>query len=376
MENSREIETPYFLISEKILTENLKKLDFIQKESQADIILALKAFSNPFFFPLISQTLKGTTASSVNEARLAQEFNQSIHIYSPAYKQNEIKPLAEIGTHITFNSLSQYLRYKQIVKSINPQIQIGIRLNPEQSEVSYALYDPCCPHSRLGITQKELERSQLDELDGAHVHNLCGKNVHSLQRTLESIEAKFPWLLSQIKWLNLGGGHGLTYPHYEHLTLIKTLKDFQKKHQVKIILEPGEGIVYNCGVLVSSVIDIVHNEMDIAILDTSASAHMPDILEMPYRPHVEGSGKVHEKKHSYRLGGVTCLAGDIMGDYSFDSPLKIGDQLTFTDMAHYTMVKNTWFNGLMLPSIAKERLDGSIQLLKQYSYADYRHIIG
>lgn len=376
MADSGTLDTPYYLISEERLDNNLNQLKTIQEDSGAQIILALKAFSNPHFFPQISKILQGSTASSLNEARLAQEFNKSIHIYSPAYKASEIEELAQIGTHISFNSLSQYLRYKQIVKTANPSIQIGIRLNPEQSEVSYALYDPCCPHSRLGITEKELDRSQLDDLDGLHIHNLCGKNVDALQRTLDSIETRFPWLLTQINWLNLGGGHGLTYPDYDRVTLTQILKAFQAKHNLQIILEPGEGVVYDTGFLVASVVDIVHNEMDIAILDTSASAHMPDVLEMPYRPEIIGAAKPHEKAHTYRLGGVTCLAGDIMGDYSFDHPLTIGDQLTFTDMSHYTMVKTTWFNGLMLPSVAKETKDGTIITLKEYGYSDYRQALG
>ena len=375
MENKELIKTPYFIVSEKKLEENLKLLDKIQKEANIQIIQALKAFSTPYFLEQINKTLKGATASSLNEARLANEYYQEVHIYSPAYKKEEIKELATIGTHITFNSLSQYLTHKNTVLTQNPDIKIGIRLNPEQSEVTYALYDPCCPHSRLGITEKEINRSQLDQISGIHIHNLCGKREDSLKRTLDSIQEKFPWILNKIEWINLGGGHALTYEEYNHEKLIEYLKAFKKKYKLNIIMEPGEAVVYKTGKLVAKVIDVVHNEMDIAILDTTASAHMPDIIEMPYRPNIEGAGFAYKKKHTYRLGGITCLAGDIMGDYSFDKPITIGDHLIFDDMAHYTMVKTTWFNGINLPSIVKENENGSVEILREYNYDDYKRQI-
>ena len=376
MDHSKKIKTPYFLISENKLKKNLILLESIQKKANIDIILALKAFSCPHFIPQINKHLKGSTASSLNEAKLAKEFTDNIHIYAPAYKTTEIKELATLGNYITFNSISQYLNYKKIVKASNPNIKIGIRLNPEHSEVSYNLYDPCCPYSRLGVTKKELNLSHLEDISGIHIHNLCGKNEDALIRTLYHIENKFPDLLKKVEWLNLGGGHGLTYKNYDHNSLIKNLKKIKEKYKLHIILEPGEAVVYDTGKLIASVVDIMHNEVNIAILDTSASAHMPDILEMPYRPEIENAGLKNKKKYTYRLGGITCLAGDIMGDYSFDTPLKIGDTLTFKDMAHYTMVKSTWFNGLMLPTIAKETADGDIKLIKIYDYDQYRQTIG
>jgi carboxynorspermidine decarboxylase len=368
------IPSPAYILRESALEANLEKIDYIQKKSGCHIILALKAFSMFSAFPLISKYMPGTTSSSLHEARLAREyFGKDVHVYSPGYKDEEFEELCGYATHITFNSISQWNKFKHhpAIKANN--IECGLRLNPEHSEVNYTIYDPCGPHSRFGVTDVELEGNDLTGLDGLHFHTLCEKLVDSLERTFAVIEDKFGPLLHQMKWLNFGGGHGLTYQNYDADRLIKLLIHIRDKYNVQVILEPGAAVVYNTGLLMSTVVDITYNEMDIAILDTSATAHMPDVLEMPYRPEIIGSGKHGEKAYTYRLGGITCLSGDVIGDYSFDVPLEIGDKLIFTDMALYTMVKNTTFNGIQLPAITILKKDNTIDVVKKFGYEDFKN---
>jgi len=370
--NYNDLPSPCFIIQEEKIRKNCERFKFIQDETGCKIILALKAFSTACVFPQIREYLSGCAASSINEVRLAKDyFSKDLYVYSPAYREDDFEIYAKHARHITFNSPTQWERFKNHHSLKKYNIQSGLRLNPEHSEVKQAIYDPCVRYSRLGITALELENVSLDGISGFHIHNLCGKGVESLERTLAALDEKFGPKLNQVEWLNLGGGHGITYDNYDVNRLCEVLKHFQAKFNLKIILEPGEAVVYNAGVLVSSVLDILKNEKEIAILDTSASTHMPDVIEMPYRPHIIGSGKENEFDHSYRLGGMTCLAGDIIGDYSFKEPLKIGDRLVFTDMAHYTMVKTTTFNGINLPAIARETEDGKILLEKEFSYSDF-----
>jgi len=277
-----------------------------------------------------------------------------------------------LADHIVFNSYSQLHKFKDIVKKINPTIEIALRLNPEHNEVTHSLYNPCAPFSRFGITKAEFKPEELDGIDGFLFHTLCGKNSDALERTIQTIEEKFGEHLHKVKWIDLGGGHVITQDTYDRERLVQLIITFQKKYNVQVILEPGEAVVIKAGRLVTTVLDIMHNEKNIAILDSSATAHMPDVLEMPYRPEVQGADKPDVFKNNYRLGGVTCLSGDVIGDYSFQNPLKVGDTVTFMDMAQYTMVKNTTFNGLQLPSIAIERTDGTIDVIKEFGYEDFK----
>lgn len=367
------IPSPSYIVRETALEENLKKLSYIQDQSGCKIILALKAFSMFSTFPQISKHLPGTTSSSLHEARLAREyFGKEVHVYSPGYKEEEFEEMCTYANHITFNSISQWERFKNHPAIKKHGIDCGLRLNPEHSEVNYTIYDPCSPHSRFGITKTMLGDYDITGIEGFHFHTLCEKHVDSLERTFAVIEEKFGPLLHKMKWLNFGGGHGLTYANYDAERLIKLLVHIRDKYNVQVILEPGAAVVYNTGLLMASVVDILHNDMDIAVLDTSATAHMPDVLEMPYRPEIIGSGKLGEKEYSYRLGGITCLSGDVIGDYSFDVPLEVGDRVLFTDMALYTMVKNTTFNGVQLPAISILKKDNSVDVVKTFGYEDFR----
>ena len=366
--------TPCYIIDMGRLRENLELLKRVQDEAEFKIILALKGFAAFSTFPLIKQYLAGTTASSVNEALLGKlEFGGEVHVYAPAYSQSDIESIAPIAHHLSFNSVSQLHRYRKYVREINETTEMALRINPEYSEVDVGLYDPCAKNSRLGVTADMLIEADLDGITGFHFHTLCEQNAGPLARTLEVVEQKFGRWFDQLKWINFGGGHHITRSDYDIELLIDTIKTFKERHDLKVYLEPGEAIALNTGVLVTEVLDIVNNGMNIAILDTSATAHMPDVLEMPYRPSVIGAALPDEKKYTYRLGGLTCLAGDIVGDYSFEEPLKVGDRLVFQDMAHYTMVKNNTFNGVSLPSIALWHPESEkLEIVKQFSYNDYR----
>jgi carboxynorspermidine decarboxylase len=369
------VPTPCYVVDETLVLKNLEILKSVQKKSGANIILALKGFAMHSLFPLISQYLKGVTASSVNEALLGQEyFKKEIHVYAPAYKENEIYELLEYANHISFNSFGQWKQYKEKCLNHPGKTKFGMRINPEHSEVKTALYDPCSPHSRLGMTLSHFEFEDLEGLSGLHFHTLCELNSDALERTLKVVEKKFGSIIKNMQWINFGGGHHITRADYEVEKLCNLINDFKSKYNVEVYLEPGEAIALNTGYLVTTVLDIFENGKKIALLDTSATAHMPDVLEMPYRPEIEGAGAAEEKAHSYRLGGLTCLAGDVIGDYSFENPLKIGDKLVFKDMAHYTMVKNTSFNGVPLPSLAVlNSKEDSFKVIKEFDYSDYKN---
>lgn len=324
-------------------------------------------------YPMISQHLKGTTASGLYEAKLGrEEFDEEVHVYSPAYTEKDMNELVQICDHIVFNSPKQWQKFKGIVEKSGRKISCGIRCNPEYSEIKTDIYNPCFKNSRLGTTLDNFDDSLIDGIDGLHFHTMCEQGSDVLKRTIPHIEEKFGKYLYNMKWINLGGGHHITRDDYDLDTLIECVNYLHDKYGVQVYLEPGEAVALNAGYLVSEVIDTAKNGMDLAILDASAACHMPDVLEMPYRPNVVGSGVACEKAYTYRLGGPTCLAGDIIGDYSFDEPLKEGDRLVFCDMAIYSMCKNNTFNGMPLPSIYLQKLDGELELIKEFGYDDFK----
>lgn len=368
------VPSPCFVVDEVSVERNLRIIDRVQKESGAKVLIALKAFAMWSMFPLLQRYLAGCCASGLNEALLARdEFTGEIHVHGPAFPDGELEQLAEIANHISFNSFDQWHRAESQLEGSD--IQVGIRINPEHSEVQTTIYNPCAPGSRLGVTIDVFKKhaARLDGISGLHFHTLCEVNSDSLQRTLTVVENKFGMFLAdpRITWVNFGGGHHISREDYNVEQLIDLINKFRNKYDVDVILEPGEAIGLNTGVLVATVLDIVENGLQIAILDTSATAHIPDVLEMPYCPNVFGASE--GSSHSYRLGGLSCLAGDVIGDYSFEKPLEVGDRLVFDDMAHYTMVKTTMFNGVSLPSIAIHNSEtGESRVIRQFGYEDYR----
>jgi carboxynorspermidine decarboxylase len=366
--------TPCYVVDTGRLRQNLETIRKIQDRTDAKIILALKGFAMFSTFPIVSEYLCGTTASSVNEARLGrEEFGGEVHAYAPAYNDLDIEELAPLVQHITFNSFSQFHRFQQRLLDLNPNVSVGLRINPEYSEVATPLYDPCRPCSRLGMTLAHFEGQDLEGVEGLHFHTMCEQNSDTLERVVEAVERQFGPFLDRMKWINFGGGHHITRGDYDVERLCRIIEAFSDRHAVQVYLEPGEAIALNAGYLVSSVLDVFENGMPLAILDASATAHMPDVLEMPYRPVIQGAGDPGSKPHTIRLGGMTCLAGDEIGDYAFDHPLKVGDRLVFEDMAHYTMVKNTTFNGVRLPSIATyDPETEKTEVVRQFGYEDYR----
>lgn len=367
--------TPCYICEEELLEKNLRLLDRVQRESGAKIILALKGFAMWSTFGMVAQYLQGCTASGLHEAKLAREkMNKEVHTYSPAFKDEEIEEIARISNDIVFNSPAQLRRFYDRVKKINPSISISLRVNPEYSSSPVDLYNPCGLYSRLGTTKANFDPEILPMLDGLNFHALCEQNVDALEGVLEAFEENFGEYIAQMKYVNFGGGHHITRSDYNVERLIDVIKAFKSRHNnITVYLEPGEAVGWQTGPLVASVLDIVHNGMDIAILDTSAEAHMPDTLAMPYRAMIRGSGEAGEKAYTYRLGGNTCLAGDIMGDYSFDEPLQIGDKIIFEDQIHYTFVKNTTFNGIKLPSLALWTKENKLQIVHEFGYEDYRN---
>lgn len=367
--------TPCYVVDKGKIKQNLEILEGIQKKTGCKILLALKGFAMFSLFPLIGKYLAGVSASSLDEARLAsEEFGKEVHVYSPAYLPVSFAEIMEHAGHLVFNSFAQWELYKDQVLHAPGKISCGIRINPQHSEVEVDLYNPCGRYSRLGVTHDQFKPDQLDGIDGLHFHALCEQNADALANTLAAVEEKFGPSLHRMKWLNFGGGHHITRPDYDQDRLCTLINDFKERYAVEVYLEPGEAIALGTGVLVAQVLDIVHNEIDIAILDTSAAAHMPDVLEMPYRPEVIGAGGPGEFHHTYRLGGLTCLAGDVIGDYSFREPLQVGQQVVFQDMAHYTMVKNNTFNGVRLPSIAIYHPESdSVEVVRKFGYEDYRN---
>lgn len=373
------LRTPYYLCEEELLENNLKILEYVQQKSGAKIILALKGFALWSSFDLVAKYLKGCTASGLYEAKLAREefckYNKDaeVHTYSPAYKDEDIDEIAQISDHIVFNSPNQLKRYIRKVKDINPNIHISLRINPEVSSSPVDIYNPCGLYSRLGTTLQNFDEKVIEHINGLNFHALCEQNVDALEKVLSVFEEKFAKYLKHLQYVNFGGGHHITKKGYDIEKLIWIIKEFRKKYKVDVYLEPGEAVGWQTGYLAASVLDIFKNGMNIAILDTSAEAHMPDTLAMPYRAEVRGAGEPNEKKYTYRLGGNTCLAGDIMGDYSFDTPLHVGDTIIFEDQIHYTFVKSTTFNGVKLPSLAIKRKSGEIEFIKEFGYEEYKN---
>lgn len=368
------IETPVYLLDQGLIEENMKVLRYVKDRTGCKILHALKAYASFATFPTMSRYLDGVCASGLNEARLGREkFGKEVHTFSAAYKEKEIKAILKYSDSIIFNSFYQLQKYSQSAKKAG--VEIGLRVNPGHSEVETDIYNACAPYSRLGIVHviftREFPRHR-GLVDGLHFHALCQQNSDVLERILRSFEKLYGKYIKGLKWVNFGGGHHITRDDYDLELLIRLINVFKEKYGVQVYLEPGEASVYNAGVLVSSVLDIVKNKAEIAIMDTSAETHMPDVLLMPYRPHILGSGKKNEKKYRYRLAGPSCLAGDVIGDYSFDRPLKRGDKLIFTDMALYSIVKNTTFNGINPPDIAVMRNRGKIEVVRRFGYTDYR----
>jgi carboxynorspermidine decarboxylase len=369
------ISSPAFVLDEKLLRKNLELINQVQKEAGIEIILAFKGFAMWSTFPLVRQYLSGATASSLFEARLCfEEMKTRAHVYSPVYFENEFEELMSYSSHIVFNSINQFNKFYPETKKADHRISCGIRVNPEYSDVGTDLYNPSAAGSRLGVGSEEFPAELPEGIEGIHFHVLCESDSFSLEKVIENLEGKFGKYLNQVKWVNMGGGHLMTRKGYDHQHLIQLLKSFQQKYNVKVILEPGSAIAWETGVLVSTVKDIVeHKGIKTAILDVSFTAHMPDTLEMPYRPKIFGVTEPNETSvHLYRLGGVSCLAGDFMEVYDFGRKLKIGEQVVFLDMIHYTMVKTTMFNGVNHPAIAIWRENDQLEIVRKFTYEDFK----
>ncbi|KAA0965640.1 carboxynorspermidine decarboxylase [Sporosarcina sp. ANT_H38] len=365
--------SPCYVVDEGLLIKNLEKMKSVIERTGCKILLAQKGFSMFSVYPLIGEYLNGVTSSSLHEARLGyEEMGKEVHTYAPAFSETEFDEILSYSDHIVFNSFQQYNQFKEKIKSNPKQIEIGLRINPEYSEIEVDMYNPCFSHSRFGVTLENFEADQLEGVDGLHFHTMCEQNSDTLERTVQVVDEKFGKYIKNMKWINFGGGHHITRPDYDIETLIRSILFMKNKYGVQVYLEPGEAVALNTGYLVATVLDTLHNGMPIAILDTSAACHMPDVLEMPYRPEIIGAGMPNEKAYTYRFGGPTCLAGDVIGDYSFDEPLKPGDKLVFCDMGHYSMVKNNTFNGVNLPSIVLNTVNDGIQVIKQFGYDDFR----
>ena len=379
----QELKTPCYIIDEKKLKENLTILRDLEQKSGCHVLLAQKAFSMYRLYPLMGEYLSGTTASGLYEARLGkEEMGKENHVFAPAYKKDDMKELVEICDHIIFNSFSQYETHRDMIQAHNTalnekqkKVSIGIRVNPECStQGEHAIYDPCASCSRLGVTKENFPVTLPADIEGLHFHTLCEQDSDDLIKTFHVFEEKFGSYLKseQIKWLNLGGGHHITRKGY-HLKELEDLISYIKEtYQVEVYLEPGEAVALNAGYLLTEVMDIVKNDLDILILDASAACHMPDVLEMPYRPPLKDAYPAGEKKYTYRLSSLTCLAGDVIGDYSFEKEIHIGDKLLFEDMAIYSMVKNNTFNGIPLPAIVLLKEDGTTETIKEFSYEDFK----
>ncbi|QAY67558.1 carboxynorspermidine decarboxylase [Paenibacillus protaetiae] len=367
-----QLPTPCFVVDEALIEKNLKILNGVMQRTGAKIVLAQKAFSMTTFYPLIGEYLSGTTASGLYEARLGyEEMGKETHVFAPAFREDEIDEILSICDHIIFNSFSQLEKYKD--KALKAGCKVGLRINPECStQVGHEIYDPCSPGSRFGVKREDFRPELLEGVTGLHFHTLCQQNSDDLETTLNAVEAKFSDFLPQMEWINFGGGHHITRDDYDIPRLEACIKRMQEKYGLEVYLEPGEAVALNAGYLIASVLDLHKNGIDIAILDTSATCHMPDVLEMPYRPPLADSGEVGEKPYTYRLAGQTCLTGDVIGDYSFDRPLQCGDRLVFGDMAIYSMVKTNTFNGMALPAIAVQDKNGDCRVVSQFGYEDFK----
>lgn len=371
------VPSPCFVVDVAAVEKNLQVLHRVQEESGAKVLAALKAFSLWKLGPLVAQYLSGTCASGLHEARLGhEEYGGETHVFSAAYSETELQEILGFAHHVVLNSFSQWQRFQPLLKAAQearPELAYGVRINPEHSEGTVPIYDPCAPCSRLGIPLSQFEGQSLDGISGLHFHTLCEQGLPPLTRTLAAVEEKFGHLLSRMEWINFGGGHHITRSDYQVDELIEVIRTFSDKYGVQVYLEPGEAVAIHTGVLVAEVLDLTWNGLDQAILDTSATCHMPDTLEMPYRAGVFGAGETGEKPYLYRLGGMTCLAGDVIGDYSFDQPLEPGQRLMFDDMAHYTMVKTSTFNGIGLPSIALwDSRSDELQVIRKFDYDDFK----
>ena len=372
MFDTTKLPTPCYVIDEARLRANLEILRGVQERTGAKILLAQKAFSCYHLYPMIGEYLAGTACSGLYEAKLgAEEMGKENHVFSAAYRESEIDEIISCCGHIIFNSFTQLDKYRDRVLAAGKKI--GLRINPEFStQEGHDIYDPCSPKSRLGITEKNFRRDDLRGVTGLHFHTLCEQNSDDLEKTLAAVEEKFGDILADMEWVNFGGGHHITRADYDIPRLERCIRRMQEKYGLEVYLEPGEAVAFNAGYLVTEVLDLIENDMPIAILDTSAACHMPDVLEMPYRPPLMDSGENGKKPYSYRLGSQTCLAGDAIGEYSFDEPLKVGDKLIFGDMAIYSMVKNNTFNGMPLPAIMLLKEDGSVTELRKFGYEDFR----
>ncbi len=369
--------SPCYVVDEVAVERNLAILAEVAEASGAKVLSALKAFSMWHFAPMVSRYLSGTCASGLHEAQLGREhYGGEVHVFGAAYSDADLAEILKIADHVVFNSSAQWRRAQPLVREAlarRPGLRFGLRINPEHSEGDVPIYDPCAPGSRLGIPLSELDEQSLDGISGLHFHTLCEHDFPPLERTLAAVEERFGHLLGRMQWVNFGGGHHITRPDYQRDDLIRCVRDFAARHQVQVYLEPGEAVAIGSGVLVTTVLDTSFNALNQAILDTSATCHMPDVLEMPYRPGLLGAGEPGEYPHTYRLGGLTCLAGDVIGDYSFPEPLEIGQKLIFKDMSHYTMVKTTTFNGTRLPAIAVWNSEtGELRVIREFGYQDFR----
>jgi len=373
------LQTPCYVVDEKKLRKNLEILREVQEQSGCRILLAQKAFSMFRLYPMIGEYLCGTTASGIYEACLGhEEMGKENHVFAPAYKEAHMKELVQICDHVIFNSFAQYEKYRALCRNVS----VGIRVNPKCStQKDHAIYDPCASGSRLGVTREQFReelafpcegKEDLRGIDGLHFHTLCEQNADDLITTFKAFEEQFSEFLPRLKWLNLGGGHHITREDYDRKALIDLVRYIRQTYDVEVYLEPGEAIALNAGYLITEVMDIVHNDMDILILDVSAACHMPDVLEMPYRPPLRDGFSAGEKTYTYRLSSLTCLAGDVIGDYSFEREVKIGDRLIFEDMAIYSMVKNNTFNGIPLPDLVLLHEDDSTELVKRFGYEDFK----
>jgi carboxynorspermidine decarboxylase len=371
------VPSPCFVVDEVAVERNLKILADVAEASGAKVLAALKAFSMWRLAPLVSSYLSGTCASGLHEARLGHEcYGGEVHVFSAAYTENDLREILQIADHVVFNSSAQWRRFRPLAleaQARRPQMRFGLRINPEHSEGTVPIYDPCAPGSRLGIPLSQLDESLLEHISGLHFHTLCEQDFPPLRRTLQAVEAKFGHLLQRMEWVNFGGGHHITRPGYQIDELVQCVREFAERHDVQVYLEPGEAVAIGTGVLVTEVLDIGWNALNQAILDSSATCHMPDTLEMPYRADILGAGDPGEFEHTYRLGGLTCLAGDVMGDYSFPQPLQVGQRIVFGDMGHYTMVKTSTFNGTKLPALALwNSATDALQIVRQFGYEDFK----
>lgn len=390
--NPEEIATPCFVVDETLLNHNLDILSSVRKRTGCKILLALKCFSMFRVFPLLQKGLDGICASSPHEARLGrEEFKKEVHTFAAAYSEGDIADLCETTDHLVFNSFGQLKRFSHIVKQraaeSGRKIDLGIRINPDHSEGAVPIYDPCAPGSRLGVKIAHFREDLLDDITGLHWHNLCEQDADALERTVRAVESSFGNYIAKMQYINFGGGHHITRPGYNVELLEKVINDFQQRWGVQVYLEPGEAVALNAGFFVTSVLDIIRNDMEIAIIDGCVPAHMPDVLEMPYRPNIINSHLPHtfngdkpqssreqKDRHLYRIGGLSCLAGDVAGEYSFNEPLHIGEKLVFTDMAIYSMVKTNTFNGVQLPSIALVRRDDKkVEIVRKFDYSDFKN---